>query len=547
MQKFRRIINVIFALILVLILITVLGIEENTTVDTDVYETDISDGWVLADPDGSLSEIAVPYYFPEGKNTLRITRTLPEVEDYTILLIKCNYKSLDAYVDAEQIYFSHPAVFGKVQTDLGHYIAMIPLREEHSGRDITLHLEERESGYNTGIKYIHLTSRAQYGFTQFTESILILILAVVILLSAVACFVTWLIFWISHGIIPKESYHPLLWAGLFAASLGVWVITEPHLWAIASGSFTVSGLLNYVALALMPLAYLGLLFSVAKEEILSLRLVLWAAKILVVVQWLLFFFGVTDYSSMLLMLQGEVVAALAISFFFLFWKRDSFQFGKSIHYGMGVMLVMSVLVISLYMVDENWMPWALNAVMVLWVSVLLHITGNIHQAFRSISETRQYKEFALTDIMTGLKSRYAYTIFEGQYKTGKLPQDLCLVFLDINGLKHANDTLGHLAGDELIIAASECVREAFADGADCFRMGGDEFLIASTAGKADVLERLERFEDILSRWSGTHIASITVSYGLAVAGEHPDMDFEELLRTADHRMYQYKRQCAANQ
>jgi diguanylate cyclase (GGDEF)-like protein len=144
--------------------------------------------------------------------------------------------------------------------------------------------------------------------------------------------------------------------------------------------------------------------------------------------------------------------------------------------------------------------------------------------------------------MTGLKSRYAYTIFEAEQKMGPPADDLCLIFLDIDKLKEANDTLGHVAGDELIIAASKCIKEAFGDAAECFRMGGDEFLVAITGQPNMVQRRIERFNRLVSRWSGRYVKELFVSYGVIAANEHPDLDFEALLKAADDMMYQRKRQ-----
>jgi diguanylate cyclase (GGDEF)-like protein len=144
--------------------------------------------------------------------------------------------------------------------------------------------------------------------------------------------------------------------------------------------------------------------------------------------------------------------------------------------------------------------------------------------------------------MTGLKSRYAYTIFEAQQKQGPPADDLQLMYIDIDMLKKINDTLGHVAGDEMITAVSKCIHKAFDDVAECFRMGGDEFLIATTA-KAEVLqERIALFNQLVSHWRGRYVEKLTVSYGVVTANEHPDLDFEELLKAADDMMYQHKRQ-----
>jgi diguanylate cyclase (GGDEF)-like protein len=75
-------------------------------------------------------------------------------------------------------------------------------------------------------------------------------------------------------------------------------------------------------------------------------------------------------------------------------------------------------------------------------------------------------------------------------------------------------------------------------------MGGDEFLIA-TSEKTDIVQKnIARFNNLVSKWSGKYVDSFTVSYGAVSANDHPDLNFEELLKTADHMMYQCKRQKA---
>jgi diguanylate cyclase (GGDEF)-like protein len=166
----------------------------------------------------------------------------------------------------------------------------------------------------------------------------------------------------------------------------------------------------------------------------------------------------------------------------------------------------------------------------------------LNLAIKDIAQTKQYKEYALTDIMSGLKSRYAYTIFEAQQKTGSPSNALHLIFLDIDMLKKANDTLGHVAGDEMITAVSKCIKDAFGDVAECFRMGGDEFLVAMTAETEVVHERVALFNRLVSQWSGRYVDRLTVSYGVASANEYPGLNFEELLKTADNMMYDSKKQ-----
>ena len=542
MKRFRRILNWIFALTLVLMLITVIGIDENSTYINDVFSENLSDGWMLSDPDGTRSEITFPYDYPDGNPNIQMIRTLPQVPDHAVLQIMCNYKSMTAYVDGEEIFHALPSTFGMVKTDMGHYVALIPLNSEHSGKEIVIHITERESGYRSEIGYIRLTSASQYGFQILEENAMHLVFALVMLICVIAAIGTWFVFWIRNGIIPEESYHSLLWIGLFAASVGTWFFTEAYVWAISTGAFAASGTLNYLALSLMPVSLLGILKSICTEKLVSLRWFVIIAKVMLITEWILFLTGLVDFSGMLVLMQMECAVAAAIFAVFLAWKRELFLVGDVVRYGMWVLLGMLVITLVAYSRGGNWLYWALGAVFVIVASVMVSAFMKLNLAIKDIAQTEQYKEHALTDIMTGLKSRYAYTIFEAQQKLGFPSNDLHLIFLDIDKLKKTNDTLGHVAGDEMIIAVSNCIKDAFGDVAECFRMGGDEFLVATTAEEEVVQERIALFNRLISQWSGRYVNSLTVSYGIAAASEHPDMDFEELLKTADSMMYHRKKQ-----
>ena len=523
-------------------MIIVVGIEENSTYTKDVFHEDLSDGWMLSQPDGTRSEMTFPYDYPDDTPNIQIIRTLPQVPDYAILQIMCNYNSMTAYVEGEEIFHALPSTFCMVKTDMGHYVALIPLSSEYSGKEIEIHIAERESGYRSEIRYICLTSAAQYGLQILENNAFHLVVSLVMLLCAIASLVTWFALWERNGEIPEESYHPLLWIALFSASVGVWFFTEAYVWAISTGSFAASGTLNYLALSLMPLSLLGILKSICTEKMATLRWIVIIAKVILIAEWILFLTGLVDFSGMLILMQAECVVAAGIFAVFLVWKRDLFLVGDVIRYGTWVLLGMLVITIVSYSQGGNWLYWALGAVLVILASVIISTFVKLNLAIKDIAQTKQYKEYALTDIMTSLKSRYAYTIFEAQQKVGSPSNALHLIFLDIDMLKKANATLGHVAGDEMIIAVSKCIKDAFGDVAECFRMGGDEFLVAMTSEPDIVQERIALFNRLVSQWHGRYVDSLTVSYGVAAANEHPGLNFEELLKTADYMMYNSKKQ-----
>ena len=152
-----------------------------------------------------------------------------------------------------------------------------------------------------------------------------------------------------------------------------------------------------------------------------------------------------------------------------------------------------------------------------------------------------YRKLAMTDPLTGLGSRYAYELLAEQYRKGPVTEHLCLIFLDMNGLKAVNASSGHRVGDEMIAETGRCIRAAFGD-RTCFRVGGDEFLVVLTADAQTVEAALDRFDSLIDQWNETHGGGLSLSRGVAAAGENPGMTFDELLDTADRRMYCHKKQ-----
>ena len=145
--------------------------------------------------------------------------------------------------------------------------------------------------------------------------------------------------------------------------------------------------------------------------------------------------------------------------------------------------------------------------------------------------------YAYYDQMTGLQNRRAYSE-KAEQLSKQLPVPCTVVMADINGLKEANDTLGHEAGDELIIGSAVCLRKSF-DGVDSiYRLGGDEFAVIIERPEAEAKKCLERMEKICADWKGQFINGISISYGVASTEEFSDPD--SLLKAADQRMYEYK-------
>lgn len=146
-----------------------------------------------------------------------------------------------------------------------------------------------------------------------------------------------------------------------------------------------------------------------------------------------------------------------------------------------------------------------------------------------------------TDALTGVSSRHAYSqALKALAAMGPLPEGFAAFTVDINGLKEVNDTLGHEAGDELIIGAARCVERALGASSDCYRTGGDEFVVLTRASGDEAELAIARLKRETARWQGREGMRLSLSAGYALAEDYPDMNAEKLVREADMAMYAAK-------
>jgi len=163
---------------------------------------------------------------------------------------------------------------------------------------------------------------------------------------------------------------------------------------------------------------------------------------------------------------------------------------------------------------------------------------------RSIDEEKKNEEKLIqksnTDELTGLLNRRAYEEEIDEYNQKPMEENLVYFAFDVNGLKNVNDTLGHAAGDELLIGASECMKKSFGSNGKLFRTGGDEFVALIFADKKELKRIRYDFEEVVSKWTGKLVDSMTVSYGYVTAKEAGKISIQKVAVLADKRMYDAK-------
>lgn len=151
------------------------------------------------------------------------------------------------------------------------------------------------------------------------------------------------------------------------------------------------------------------------------------------------------------------------------------------------------------------------------------------------------KQVALTDGLTGVGNRSAFEKAIAEYAGKRINSDFIYVAMDINGLKMVNDTYGHTAGDELIVAASDCIKRSLGEYGNIYRTGGDEFIAMINAKPEEYTIAREMLTTLINSWTGDIDEELVISVGAASHEEFPEYTALELAKEADSRMYADKR------
>lgn len=139
------------------------------------------------------------------------------------------------------------------------------------------------------------------------------------------------------------------------------------------------------------------------------------------------------------------------------------------------------------------------------------------------------------DVMTGIYNR-AY--FEDQMlKLSSTKGSMSVMIADLNGLKHTNDNLGHLAGDNMIRRAAEVLRAAFGENEIVARIGGDEFVVLMPGVDAiNAQEAMERVKGLIPL-NNKFYQGPDLSMAIGISTRMANEPLEKLISRADDAMY----------
>jgi diguanylate cyclase (GGDEF)-like protein len=161
------------------------------------------------------------------------------------------------------------------------------------------------------------------------------------------------------------------------------------------------------------------------------------------------------------------------------------------------------------------------------------------------SANERLRSLSLTDELTGLNNRRGFAILAtGLLKFARRANHpICLMYIDMDSLKHINNTLGHAEGDIALTHFARILTETYRDSDVIARMGGDEFAVltidATESGISTIHARLQSNVDSYNLVS-VRGYSLSFSLGIIQVDLNATFTVDALLTQADAAMYIHK-------
>ncbi|HYZ46123.1 MAG TPA: GGDEF domain-containing protein [Actinomycetota bacterium] len=182
-----------------------------------------------------------------------------------------------------------------------------------------------------------------------------------------------------------------------------------------------------------------------------------------------------------------------------------------------------------------------------WKWALIHAGYVLGASGTALVAWRATEERALRDSLTQLPNAESFMeqAYRARARAQRRRERLGMIYLDLNGFKQVNDTLGHGAGDTVLMGVADRLRISLRDTDVAARLGGDEFAILLEDLPMDtaVAGVVARIEHALAQPFTVKGRSVSISASTGVVVSDPDRVErpEDLLREADAAMYEAKR------
>lgn len=511
------------------------------------------DNWNITINEKSYTDVSLDdFHFPPLKkgDEVIMQRTLPDTWNFeeAAFSFHIRHTTLEVYIDDTLVfeYGNDRAANGKT---VGSGYKVINFLNEYKGKDLKLKLYVTENRTSSSIDSVWISEWSnayryivtENRFPLFMGSFLIVFGIVVTLIAIFALLIS-------------KKYLNVLFLAVFSICIGIWTLCYHNILIIFSIPLYLISLMEYMSLFIAPIPIMAYMFQYVKKlnnkKLMICQIVLFILQcILSVISIILHATSIMHSAGLLLYFQ---IIFMSYAFFTTYILRRTIKndYLNKKYYSIGLYIVVGCIMYDLvkfcierYLGLNIFRLAGMSALgIIIFICILIiDLYYEITQKMMEEHERELLIRRAYIDDLTQINNR----CFCSDYMM-KLEKEhnntYTVISFDLNGLKEANDTYGHIRGDVLICAAANVISEAFSSAGIVGRMGGDEFIaILKTNDKSVVENLIVQFIRLIEDKNRVDsYLNLSISYGYATSDECAGEDIEKVYNLADKRMYECK-------
>ena len=448
--------------------------------------------------------------------------------------------AVESFTNAVQVALDGRKIFSydDEEKEKGFNVLWIPLPDDSAGKILTVTFSA-SSGSSIEPRIMLGDQNALFINYLAENFITALVGSASVLLGIILCAAAVLLYLKNRSI----SQTGLIYLGVFILLTGIWILTDSNILQFVTGRTAVTTLVSFLAFMFMPYFFLLFFQSILEEKTGVLRIL--GIFMLVNAAFVMICYLLRILNLYTTLFGSHILLVLSMGFMLKisyteFLRHQSTEL-KKILIGSTLLLAGALMALAAFYIDvaDRWYPvFYCIGILFFIVCLISAALDNTYRRMNAHASLEAWKRIAFTDVMTGMNNRSAFTRYEKDHIL--MSESACLVF-DINNLKYTNDTIGHLAGDELIIEAAQCIMETFGPVGRCFRTGGDEFVVILENIRPESLRRkLLDMKTLLAEKNKSRNPALDLAYGCSYA-ETSGQSVRELFEKADRAMYDMKK------
>ncbi len=538
--------SIIMLTVAVFIILYAINLSPVDTVRIQNYSSvSFSDNWTVSDSTHELEAIDLDAIgtTEEAINQQLLAKKLPsKINSADGLLFRTSHQSVKVYIEDELVYeygynFNHHF---PIPGSAWHVISLSP---EYQEKELRIELTSYTHKYNT-IDYVYYGDIRSLSLHILKDNIFGVITSMFLLALSIFLF----FIWIATRKLPSST--SLFHLSALAFFVFLWSISETQVLQYFFGNITALNIYTYETLMLIPVP-LALFFMESSNPTVrkvSGTMIYYMFANFVLVHFLHFTKILYFEESIFITHTCFIISvtALIVANFKGVSLKYIFSRNTSNTWGFIILIVTMLLDLGRY-----YLQYSNDSALFIRIGLFIYIAilgvNTLHRSVEMMmlgQKAQIYENMAYHDILTTTWNRAAFEekLIEIE-NTPNLKFQTSILCVDLNDLKEINDQYGHAVGDQYIIRCTNFLSVCFYSLGECYRIGGDEFVVIIDNQKDKRLLQ-EKMDELIRPVEFTfegNKKNINFAYGIAAYDDLLDAKITNTLKRADSAMYEMKK------